>query len=72
MNLQPSCEGVTPLLRDSEEEEEVAEEGVRGDRIEGSVRRLFFLFLDFLVDFPEDFLFLVCIVSFTRVRGRLY
>lgn len=52
------------MLRETEVE--------RGERMGGRERWVFFLFLDFLEDFPEDLRFLVWMVSFTRVRGLLY
>lgn len=70
MNLRPSPEGVAPLLPMATVGEMCEVTVVSGERIGG--RDNGFLFFDFFDDFPVDFLFLVCIVSLHKVKGRLY
>ena len=68
-NLRPSPVGVAPLpMATVGERCEVPV--VRGERMGGRERG--FLFLDFFVDFPVDFLLRVWIVSLHKVKGRLY
>ena len=70
MNLRQSAAAVVPVATAGERWEVTPEE--RGERMGGRERGGLFLFLDFFAVFPEDFLFLVWIVSLHRVSGRLY